>query len=81
MAACAVSMLRWLADDHTTPELKPATYTTPEVRLTHREMQLTFFLIEVLLPLSVMVLGVGGVATPPVTGSVASFVGLAGPSS
>jgi ABC-type uncharacterized transport system involved in gliding motility auxiliary subunit len=54
----AVSMLRWLADDHTTPKLKPATYTTPEVRLTHREMQLTFFLIEVLLPLSVMVLGV-----------------------
>jgi ABC-type uncharacterized transport system len=54
----AVSMLRWLTDDHTTPKLRPATYTTPEVRLTHREMQLTFFLIEVLLPVSVMAFGV-----------------------
>jgi ABC-type uncharacterized transport system involved in gliding motility auxiliary subunit len=53
----AVSMLRWLADDHTTPKLKPATYTTPEVRLTHHEMQLTFFLIEILLPLSVIAFG------------------------
>jgi ABC-type uncharacterized transport system involved in gliding motility auxiliary subunit len=54
----AVSMIRWLADDRATPKLKPATYSTAEVRLTHREMQLTFFLIEILLPLSVMVLGV-----------------------
>ena len=53
----AVSMLRWLADDRTTPKLKPATYATSEVRLTHREMQLTFFLIEILLPLSVMAFG------------------------
>lgn len=54
----AVSMIRWLADDRATPKLKPATYSTAEVRLTHREMQLTFFLIEILLPLSVMVLGI-----------------------
>ena len=54
----AVSMLRWLADDHATPKLKPATYITPEVRLTHHEMQLTFFLIEILLPLSVMGFGI-----------------------
>ena len=54
----AVSMLRWLADDRATPKLKPATYSTAEVRLTHREMQLTFFLIEILLPLSVMVFGI-----------------------
>jgi ABC-type uncharacterized transport system involved in gliding motility auxiliary subunit len=54
----AVSMLRWLADDRATPKLRPATYTTSEVRLTHREMQLTFFLIEILLPLSVMAFGV-----------------------
>jgi ABC-type uncharacterized transport system involved in gliding motility auxiliary subunit len=54
----AVSMIRWLADDRATPKLKPATYSTAEVRLTHREMQLTFFLIEILLPLSVMVFGI-----------------------
>jgi ABC-2 type transport system permease protein len=54
----AVSMLRWLADDRATPKLKPATYSTSEVRLTHREMQLTFFLIEILLPLSVIGFGI-----------------------
>src|SRR5689334_1505434 len=54
----AVSMIRWLADDRATPKLKPATYSTAEVRLTHREMQLTFFLIEILLPHSVVGFGV-----------------------
>jgi gliding motility-associatede transport system auxiliary component len=54
----AVSIVRWLADDRATPKLKPATYSTAEVRLTHREMQLTFFLIEILLPLSVVGFGV-----------------------
>jgi ABC-type uncharacterized transport system involved in gliding motility auxiliary subunit len=54
----AVSMIRWLADDRATPKLKPATYSAAEVRLTHREMQLTFFLIEILLPLSVIGFGV-----------------------
>jgi hypothetical protein len=54
----AVSMVRWLADDRATPKLKPATYSTSEVRLTHREMQITFFLIEILLPLSVIVFGI-----------------------
>lgn len=54
----AVSMIRWLADDRATPKLKPATYSTAEVRLTHRQMQLTFFLIEILLPLSVIGFGV-----------------------
>jgi hypothetical protein len=53
----AVSMLRWLADDRVAPKLKPATYTTSEVRLTHREMQVTFLLIEILLPLSVIAFG------------------------
>jgi gliding motility-associatede transport system auxiliary component len=52
-----VSMIRWLADDTTTPLLKPATYSPPEIRLTHRQMQVTFFLVEVLMPLSVMVFG------------------------
>ena len=54
----AVSMLRWLADDRATPKLKPTTYSTAEVRLTHHEMQVTFFLIEILLPLSVILFGV-----------------------
>jgi ABC-type uncharacterized transport system involved in gliding motility auxiliary subunit len=54
----AVSMIRWLADDRVAPKLKPATYSTSEVRLTHREMQVTFLLIEVLLPLSVMGFGI-----------------------
>jgi hypothetical protein len=53
----AVSMIRWLADD-TTPLLKPETYSLPEIRLTHRQMQMTFLLVEVLLPLSVMIIGV-----------------------
>jgi len=54
----AVSMIRWLADDTTTPLLKPETYSLPEMRLTHRQMQITFLLVEVLLPLSVMAFGV-----------------------
>src|SRR5262249_32356656 len=52
----AVSMIRWLAED-TTPLLKPESYSLPEMRLTHRQMQVTFLLVEVLLPLSVMLLG------------------------
>ena len=54
----AVSMIRWLADDTATPLLKPESYSLPEMRLTHRQMQVTFLLVEVLLPLSVMALGV-----------------------
>jgi len=53
----AVSMIRWLAEDTATPLLKPEAYSLPEIRLTHRQMQVTFLLVEVLLPLSVMVLG------------------------
>jgi gliding motility-associatede transport system auxiliary component len=52
-----VSMIRWLADDTATPLLKPASYSPPEMRLTHRQMQVTFLLVEVLLPLSVMLFG------------------------
>jgi hypothetical protein len=53
----AVSMIRWLAEDTATPLLKPETYSMPEMRLTHRQMQVTFLLVEVLLPLSVMLFG------------------------
>jgi ABC-2 type transport system permease protein len=53
-----VSMIRWLADDRTTPLLKPEAYSLPEIRLTHRQMQITFLLVEILLPVSVMLFGV-----------------------
>jgi ABC-type uncharacterized transport system involved in gliding motility auxiliary subunit len=54
----AVAAVRWLAGDTGTPKLKPATYAAPEITLTHREMQVTFILIEILLPLSVILFGV-----------------------
>lgn len=54
----AVSTIRWLAGDTGTPKLKPTAYSAPEVRLTHREMQVTFVLIEILLPLSVILFGI-----------------------
>ena len=53
----AVSMIRWLAEDTATPLLKPEAYSLPEMRLTHRQMQVTFLLVEVLLPLSVVLVG------------------------
>ena len=53
----AVSMIRWLAEDTATPLLKSESYSLPEMRLTHRQMQVTFLLVEVLLPLSVMLFG------------------------
>jgi ABC-2 type transport system permease protein len=53
----AVSMIRWCAADTATPLLKSETYSLPEMRLTHRQMQVTFLLVEVLLPLSVMLFG------------------------
>jgi ABC-type uncharacterized transport system involved in gliding motility auxiliary subunit len=53
----AVAMIRWLADDTATPLLKPAAYSLPEMRLTHRQMQVTFVVLVVLLPLVVMLLG------------------------
>ena len=53
----AVSMIRWLAEDTGTPLLKPESYSLPEMRLTHRQMQVTFLLVEVMLPVSVMLFG------------------------
>jgi hypothetical protein len=53
----AVSMIRWCAEDTATPLLKSESYSLPEMRLTHRQMQVTFLLVEVLLPLSVMLSG------------------------
>jgi ABC-2 type transport system permease protein len=53
----AVSMIRWLAEDKSTPLLKPTLYSTPELLLTHRQMQATFLIIVVLMPLSVVLIG------------------------
>ncbi len=53
----AVSVIRWLAEDTATPLLKPEAYSLPEIRLTHRQMQVTFLLVEALLPASVMLFG------------------------
>jgi hypothetical protein len=53
----AVSMIRWCAEDTATPLLKSESYSLREMRLTHRQMQVTFLLVEVLLPLGVMLFG------------------------
>jgi ABC-type uncharacterized transport system len=52
-----VSMIRWLAEDTSTPQLRPNLYSVPEMRLTHRQMQSTFLTIVVLLPLTVVLIG------------------------
>jgi hypothetical protein len=52
-----VSMIRWLAEDTATPLLESALYRLPELQLTHRQMQATFLIIVVLLPLTVALLG------------------------
>ena len=54
----AVSMVRWLAGDLGTPKLRPITYSLAEIQLTAQQMRATFFVLEVLLPLSVILLGV-----------------------
>jgi ABC-2 type transport system permease protein len=52
-----VSMIRWLSGDTDTPTIQPQRFTLQAILLTHRQMQAVFLLIEVLLPLSVMLLG------------------------
>ena len=52
-----VAAIRWAAGDVDTPGLKPATYSLPEITLTHRQMQVTFLLIEICLPLTVILFG------------------------
>jgi len=54
----AVSMVRWLAGDLSAPKLRPITYSLPEIQLTARQMRATFVVVEILLPLSVILLGV-----------------------
>jgi hypothetical protein len=52
-----VSAIRWVAGETDAPNLKPATYSLPEMTLTHRQMQGIFLVIELLLPLSVILVG------------------------
>ena len=52
-----VSMIRWLAQDTATPLLESALYKLPELQLTHRQMQATFLIIVVLLPLTMALIG------------------------
>jgi ABC-type uncharacterized transport system involved in gliding motility auxiliary subunit len=52
-----VSMIRWLAGDTATPLLQPTLYRVPELRLSHRQMQATFLIIVLLLPLTMALIG------------------------
>ena len=53
----AVSIVRWLAGDLSAPKLRPMTYSLQEIRLSPQQMQATFVVVEILLPLSVILLG------------------------
>jgi hypothetical protein len=55
--ALALAMLRWLAGDIQTSGIRPAAYALPEIVLTRAQMQVVFLLVEVLLPLSVTLIG------------------------
>jgi ABC-2 type transport system permease protein len=54
----AIAAIRWLAGDTDAPQVKPESYALPKIVLTHRQMQVVFVLVELLLPLSVMLAGV-----------------------
>lgn len=54
----AVGMLRWLASDDAMPTIRPNAYSLPEVTLTSRQMRTVFLVLEVVLPLSTLLLGV-----------------------
>ncbi len=54
----AVSMIRWLAGDLSTPKLRPNTYSMTEIQLTAEQMRVVFVVVEILLPLSVILFGI-----------------------
>lgn len=54
----AIAAVRWLTGDTEAPQVKPENYALPKIVLTHRQMQVVFVLVELLLPLSVMLAGV-----------------------
>jgi ABC-type uncharacterized transport system involved in gliding motility auxiliary subunit len=53
----AVAAVRWLAGDESTSSLKPETYAEPEIVLTNYQMKAIFTVVDVLLPLTVALVG------------------------
>ena len=54
----AVEMVRWLAEDETRPAAKPQSFNpAQQITLTRDQMRTVFIAVEMLLPLSVMLLG------------------------
>jgi hypothetical protein len=54
----AVAIMRWLAEDDTSPNIAPRTYDLPEIVMTSAQMRDTFIMLELMLPLSTALLGV-----------------------
>jgi hypothetical protein len=51
-------MVRWLADDEARPAAKPQSFSPGEqITLTRKDMRTIFIAVELLLPLSVILLG------------------------
>jgi hypothetical protein len=51
-------MVRWLAEDETRPAAKPQSFSpAQQITLTRDQMRTVFIAVEMLLPLSVMLLG------------------------
>ncbi|PYO22538.1 MAG: hypothetical protein DMD88_06570, partial [Candidatus Rokuibacteriota bacterium] len=53
----ALSMVRWLVREERTPKVRASVPVPPMVLLTTRQMQRIFTTLEILLPLSVVVVG------------------------
>ena len=54
----AVEMVRWLADDETRPAAKPQSFSPGgQITLTRKDMRTIFIAVELVLPLSVILLG------------------------
>jgi hypothetical protein len=54
----SVAIMRWLAEDETSPNIAPRSYNLPEIVLTSAQMRDTFIALEVLLPLGTALFGV-----------------------
>ncbi len=52
-----VAMIRWLARDAILPTVRPERSTPPTVTMTAEQMRWTFIVLEILLPLSVVLIG------------------------
>jgi hypothetical protein len=52
-------MVQWLAGAAAAAHVTPETYSMREIALTNREMRRVFLVVEILLPLSVALFGVG----------------------